>query len=276
MLVTAPMGYLEFSTGLSNAISWGSIGTKSLKEYKKEVFKMFEEQKIKRKLEYPDVSPFADENQEIQYISEVQLLANEVEFNPEDWLDEIPQNEGEVTEEVKEFTQINLFSSSVLVNPLYQEKTSPTEFKEATIKNISMLEGYSKNPENTMETEVVQEVIVETPKEPKKVGKRGIRKKVERDWSRFDSSVSKIQEVAKEVRTKVEPTVSVRPKVVSTVEEVKEETSIYYSRGMSLREFIKSNSIVTIEDALKYFERKEIMKNVSMGRVMKKGSRLFI
>ena len=68
MLVTAPMGYLEFSTGLLNAISWGSIGTKSLKEYKKEVFKMFEEQKIKRKLEYPDVSPFADENQEIQYI----------------------------------------------------------------------------------------------------------------------------------------------------------------------------------------------------------------
>ena len=276
MLVTAPMGYLEFSTSLSNAISWGSIGTKSLKEYKKEVFKMFEEQKIKRKLEYPDISPFADENQEIQYISEVQLLVNEVEFNPEDWLDEIPQNEEEVTEEVEEFTQINPFSSSVLVNPLYQEKPSPTEFREATIKNISMLEGYGKNPENTRETEVIQEVIVETPKEPKKVGKRGIRKKVERDWSRFDSSVSKIQEVAKEVRTKVEPTVSVRPKVVSTVEEDKEETSINYSKGMSLREFIKSNSIVTIDDALKYFERKEIMKNVSMGRVMKKGSRLFI
>ena len=276
MLVTAPMGYLDFSTGLSNAISWGSIGTKSLKEYKKEVFKMFEEQKIKRKLEYPDISPFADENQEIQYISEVQLLANEVEFNPEDWLDEIPQNEEEVTEEVEEFTQINPFSSSVLVNPLYQEKPSPTEFREATIKNISMLEGYGKNPENTKESEVVQEVIVETPKEPKKVGKRGIRKKVERDWSRFDGSAGKIQEVAKEVRTKIEPTVSVRPKVVSTVEEVKEETSIYYSRGMSLREFIKSNSIVTIDDALKYFERKEIMKNVSMGRVMKKGSRLFI
>ena len=276
MLVTAPMGYLEFTTGLSNAISWGSIGTKSLKEYKKEVFKMFEEQKIKRKLEYPDISPFADENQEIQYISEVQLLANEVEFNPEDWLDEIPQNEEEVTEGVEEFTQINPFSSSVLVNPLYQEKPSPTEFREATIKNISMLEGYGKNPENTKESEVVQEVIVETPKEPKKFGKRGIRKKVERDWSRFDGSVGKIQEVAKEVRTKIEPTVSVRPKVVSTVEEVKGETSIYYSRGMSLREFIKSNSIVTIDDALKYFERKEIMKNVSMGRVMKKGSRLFI
>lgn len=276
MLVTAPMGYLEFTTGLSNAISWGSIGTKSLKKYKKEVFKMFEEQKIKRKLEYPDVSPFADENQEIQYISEVQLLANEVEFNPEDWLDEIPQNEEEVTEEVEEFTQINPFSSSVLVNPLYQEKPSPTEFREATIKNISMLEGYGTNPNNTETTQVVQEVIVETPKEPKKFGKRGIRKKVERDWSRFDGSVGKIQEVAKEVLTKIEPTVSVRPKVVSTVEEVKEETSIYYSRGMSLREFIKSNSIVTIEDALKYFERKEIMKNVSMGRVMKKGSRLFI
>lgn len=276
MLVTAPMRYLEFTTGLSNAISWGSIGTKSLKEYKKEVFKMFEEQKIKRKLEYPDVSPFADENQEIQYISEVQLLANEVEFNPEDWLDEIPQNEEEVTEGVEEFTQINPFSSSVLVNPLYQEKPSPTEFREATIKNISMLEGYGKNTENTKESEVVQEVIVETPKEPKKFGKRGIRKKVERDWSRFDGSVGKIQEVAKEVRTKIEPTVSVRPKVVSTVEEVKEETGINYSRGMSLREFIKSNSIVTIDDALKYFERKEIMKNVSMGRVMKKGSRLFI
>ena len=266
MLVTAPMGYLEFSTGLSNAISWGSIGTKSLKEYKKEVFKMFEEQKIKRKLEYPDVSPFADENQEIQYISEVQLLANEVEFNPEDWLGDIPFGEEEVTEEVEEFTQINPFSSSVLINPLYQEKPSPTEFREATIKNISMLEGYGKNPENTRETEVVQEVIVETPKEPKKVGKKGIRKKVERDWSRFDGSVGKIQEVAREVRTKVE----------HTVDEVKKETGINYSKGMSLREFIKSNSIVTIDDALKYFERKEIMKNVSMGRVMKKGSRLFI
>lgn len=276
MLVTAPMGYMEFSTGLSNAISWGSIGTKSLKGYKKEVFKMFEEQKIKRKLEYPDVSPFADENQEIQYISEVQLLAKEVEFNPEDWLDEILQEEEVAEEKVEEFTQINPFSSSVLVNPLYQEKPSPTEFREATIKNISMLEGYGKNPENTESPRVVQEVILESPKEPKKVGKKGIRKKVERDWSRFDSSVGKIQEVAREVRTKVEPPVSVRPKVVDTVPEVKEETGINYSRGMSLREFIKSNSIVTIDDALKYFERKEIMKNVSMGRVMKKGSRLFI
>lgn len=282
MLVTAPMGYLEFTTGLSNAISWGSIGTKSLKEYKKEVFKMFEEQKIKRKLEYPDVSPFADENQEIQYISEVQLLANEVEFNPEDWLDEIPQSEEKVTEKVEEFTRINPFSSSVLVNPLYQEKPSPTEFREATIKNISMLEGYGTNPKNTESPEVVQEVIVEAPKEPKKVGKKGIRKKVERDWSRFDGYLGKIQEVAREVHDKVEPKVSVSPKVepkvsvLPKVEEVKEETSINYNKSMSLREFIKSNSIVTIDDALKYFERKEIMKNVSMGRVMKKGSRLFI
>ena len=139
-----------------------------------------------------------------------------------------------------------------------------------------MLEGYGKNPGNTESPEVIQEIIVETPKEPKKVGKKGIRKKVERDWSRFDSSVAKIQEVAKEVKTKVEPSVSVIPKVKNTVKEVKEETRINYSKGMSLREFIKSNSIVTIDDALKYFERKEIMKNVSMGRVMKKGSRLFI
>ena len=145
-----------------------------------------------------------------------------------------------------------------------------------------MLEGYGTNPKNTESPEVVQEVIVETPKEPKKVGKKGIRKKVERDWSRFDDSVAKIQEVAREVHDKVEPKVSVSPKVepkvsvLPKVKEVKEETSINYNKGMSLREFIKSNSIVTIDDALKYFERKEIMKNVSMGRVMKKGSRLFI
>ena len=231
---------------------------------------MFEEQKIKRKLEYPDVSPFADENQEIEYISEVQLLANEVEFNPEDWLEDT-----EDTNKVEEFTQINTFSSSVLSSPLYKEVEVPTEYREATLKNISILEGYGTNSISSelqeIVQEVVQKVIVETPKEPKKLGKRGIRKKVERDWSRFDNSVTKIQEVAKDIQKVIESKPTIR-----AVSSKPEDTGITYSKGMSLREFLKSNSVVTIDDALQYFERKEIMKAVSMGRVMKKGSRLFI
>lgn len=51
---------------------------------------------------------------------------------------------------------------------------------------------------------------------------------------------------------------------------------ITYYNGMSLRQFLRENPRSTIDVAENYFTRKEIMKEIQLGRVIKRGKKLFI
>ena len=51
---------------------------------------------------------------------------------------------------------------------------------------------------------------------------------------------------------------------------------ISYHEGMSLRQFLRENPRSTMEVAEKYFTRREIMKEIQLGRVIKRGQKLFI
>ena len=51
---------------------------------------------------------------------------------------------------------------------------------------------------------------------------------------------------------------------------------ITYHKGMSLRQFLRENPRSTMEVAEKYFTRRDIMKEIQLGRVIKRGQKLFI
>lgn len=79
------------------------------------------------------------------------------------------------------------------------------------------------------------------------------------------------------------PKVSQQPKVQQVAPKVQRvepkepaQRGIVYYNGMSLRQFLRENPRSSIEVAEKYFSRKEIMKEVQLGRVIKRGKKLFI
>lgn len=68
----------------------------------------------------------------------------------------------------------------------------------------------------------------------------------------------------------------VAPKVQRVEPKEPTQRGIVYYNGMSLRQFLRENPRSSIEVAEKYFSRKEIMKEVQLGRVIKRGKKLFI
>ena len=68
----------------------------------------------------------------------------------------------------------------------------------------------------------------------------------------------------------------VAPKVQRVEPKEPPQRGIVYYNGMSLRQFLRENPRSSIEVAEKYFSRKEIMKEVQLGRVIKRGKKLFI
>lgn len=86
----------------------------------------------------------------------------------------------------------------------------------------------------------------------------------------FDEGVSNTPtpKVVKKKKKPVEVVVEDKAKDVSPSE--------YYVNGMSLRDFIRQNRRVTLEIAEKYFTRTQIMKEIGLGKVIKRGKRLSI
>ena len=72
-----------------------------------------------------------------------------------------------------------------------------------------------------------------------------------------------------------------KPKVVNpregiTVESKPNVREVVYREGMSLRQFLRENPRSTMDVVEKYFTRKEIMKDIQLGKVIKRGKKLFI
>ena len=91
----------------------------------------------------------------------------------------------------------------------------------------------------------------------------------EEDYSSVDDLLGSVDEstivVARPTVTQSKPLVE-RPR----------KREISYHEGMSLRQFLRENPRSTMEVAEKYFTRREIMKEIQLGRVIKRGQKLFI
>lgn len=86
----------------------------------------------------------------------------------------------------------------------------------------------------------------------------------------FDSGVSHISKpkVVKKKKKPIEVVVEDKAKDIAPSE--------HYVNGMSLRDFIRQNRRVTLDIAEKYFTRTQIMKEIGLGKVIKRGKRLSI
>lgn len=275
----------QLSNDLYSSINWSKVGLKTFKEFKNSIFKEFEERELRFNVKYEKVTPFANQQIEIEYINEVQFVGEEEEFN----LDMFNIFEEDANDSVEDSLSVdNLVIEESLVENLVlkttkdgfdyygvelEEESEDSEddsFKESEdVEESSYEDSYFSQEVENFETPSI-DIVEEEPIKASEVVNKPIAPIVEGDdYSSVDELLGSVEEP---------PIVNVKPispKVTPTVEKPRRR-EISYHEGMSLRQFLRENPRSTMEVAEKYFTRREIMKEIQLGRVIKRGQKLFI
>lgn len=275
----------QLSNDLYSSINWSKVGLKTFKEFKNSIFKEFEERELQFNVKYEKVTPFANQQIEIEYINEVQFVGEEEEFN----LDMFNIFEEDANDSVEDNLSVdNLVIEESLVENLVLKTTKDgfdyygVELEEGledseddSSEDIEEVEDYS---EEGYSEETIEEPLDEpeegissnfiSPKPSSSIATPVVEPE-EDIYSSVDELLGSVEEP---------PIVNVKPpvpKVAPTVEKPRRR-EISYHEGMSLRQFLRENPRSTMEVAEKYFTRREIMKEIQLGRVIKRGQKLFI
>lgn len=358
--IVVPVEIGQFNTDLYSSVVWSKIGLLNFKQYKEKVFQEFEERELEFNNKYPKVTPFANQQIEMEYTKQVQFLGEEEEFNLEmfNLFDEsevaeeetlvsevsIPENvsrhyegigheelsskdpyanvifiddEDEVEEETSGsgdgYTQGEngyLYDEDGFIieddneeeeepqQPLYEEEY---RFDEDGLLIEDDEDSSAESGDLTSHSEVTSEGQfgnsvggvsgfggVDVDNIPRNIPQNPLQNKpvVSQVESRVASGSSSMEDIldmgmdAPQIRR---PQVNQQPKVQQVSPKVQRvepkepaQRGIVYYNGMSLRQFLRENPRSSIEVAEKYFSRKEIMKEVQLGRVIKRGKKLFI
>lgn len=275
----------QLSNDLYSSINWSKVGLKTFKKFKNSIFKEFEERELRFNVKYEKVTPFANQQIEIEYINEVQFVGEEEEFN----LDMFNIFEEDTNDSVEDSLSVdNLVIEESLVENLVLKTTKDgfdyygVELEEEledpeddSSEDIEEVVGYSEEgySEETIEGPLDEPLEDYSPNNSSPEPSSGIPTPVvelEEDiYSSVDELLGSVEEP---------PIVNVKPpvpKVAPTVEKPRRR-EISYHEGMSLRQFLRENPRSTMEVAEKYFTRREIMKEIQLGRVIKRGQKLFI
>lgn len=272
----------QLSNDLYSSINWSKVGLKSFKEFKNSIFREFEERELRFNIQYEKVTPFANQQIEIEYINEVQFVGEEEEFNLDmfNLFDEENTSEDDLSvENLKiEKSQVENLVLKTTEDGFdyYGVDLEDGEDEDDTFDN-SIEEGVSEvsAPEEVVYVEeekmIEEEELVNEPssnivlEEPTKIVSP-----VKDDlFSSVDDLLNSVDE------STIRGTKSVVPKRVPTKERPRTR-EITYHEGMSLRQFLRENPRSTMEVAEKYFTRRDIMKEIQLGRVIKRGQKLFI
>ena len=81
--VLVPVEIGQLNSDLYSSVVWSRVGLVNFKKYKEQVFSEFEERELEFSRKYPKVTPFANEQIEIEYTKQVQFIGEEEEFNLE-------------------------------------------------------------------------------------------------------------------------------------------------------------------------------------------------
>lgn len=358
--IVVPVEIGQFNTDLYSSVVWSKIGLLNFKQYKEKVFQEFEERELEFNNKYPKVTPFANQQIEMEYTKQVQFLGEEEEFNLEmfNLFEEsevteeetlisgvsIPENVSQHYEGIghEELSSKDPYANVIFIDdedeveeetsgsgdgytrckngylydedgfiiedndeeeeepqqPLYEEEYRfdedgfLIEDDEDSSTESGDLTSHSEVVSETQFVNSVSEVSgfegVEVMDIPRNIPQNPLQNKpvVSQVESRVASSGSSMEDIldmgmnAPQIRR---PQVTQQPKVKQVAPKVqrvepKEPTQrgIVYYNGMSLRQFLRENPRSSIEVAEKYFSRKEIMKEVQLGRVIKRGKKLFI
>lgn len=275
----------QLSNDLYSSINWSKVGLKTFKEFKNSIFKEFEERELRFNVKYEKVTPFANQQIEIEYINEVQFVGEEEEFN----LDMFNIFEEDANDSVEDSLSVdNLVIEESLVENLVL-KTTKDGFDYYGVELEEELEDSEDDSSEDIEevvnyseegySEELNEEPFDKPKEdvssnfksPKSSSSIAtpVVEPEEDVYSSVDELLGSVEETP---LVNVKPTA---PKVTPTVEKPRKR-EISYHEGMSLRQFLRENPRSTMEVAEKYFTRREIMKEIQLGRVIKRGQKLFI
>ena len=357
--IVVPVEIGQFNTDLYSSVVWSKVGLLNFKQYKEKVFQEFEERELEFNNRYPKVTPFANQQIEMEYTKQVQFLGEEEEFNLEmfNLFEESSESEEEtlvsevsipenVTQHYKGIGHEELSSKDPYANvifiddedeedeveketvsgytrdengylydedgfiveegddseepqqPLYEEEYKfdedgfLIEDDDYSSYKTSDFDGHSEvTPESQFSDSAVEssgsprvevaEIPRNVPQNP--LQNRPIVSQVESRVASGSSSIEDILDMGIETPQIRRPRVSQQPKVQRVAPKVQRvepkepsQKGIVYYNGMSLRQFLRENPRSSIEVAEKYFSRKEIMKEVQLGRVIKRGKKLFI
>ena len=272
----------QLSNDLYSSINWSRVGLKSFKEFKNSIFREFEERELRFNIQYEKVTPFANQQIEIEYINEVQFVGEEEEFNLDmfNLFDEENTSEDNLSvENLKiEKSQVENLVLKTTEDGFdyYGVDLEDGEDEEDTFDN-SVEEGVSEvsTPEEVVYVEeekmIEEEELVNEPssnivlEEPTKI----VSSVKDDPFSSVDDLLNSVDE------STIMGTKSVVSKRAPTKERPRTR-EITYHEGMSLRQFLRENPRSTMEVAEKYFTRRDIMKEIQLGRVIKRGQKLFI
>lgn len=365
--VVVPVEIGQFNTDLYSSVVWSKVGLLNFKQYKEKVFQEFEERELEFNNRYPKVTPFANQQIEMEYTKQVQFLGEE-EFNLEmfNLFDEgevaeeetlvsgvsIPENVSQHYEGIghEEISSKDPYANVIFIDDeddeevgvakvdetkytrgadglLYDEDGFLIEDDDSSEEDDSDTyysggsvdleeeprydedgflieddddssyesEEFVGHSEVTSENQFTDSVVTGTgsprvevaeisrnvPQNP--LQNRPVVSQVESRVASGSSSMEDILEMGIETQQIRRPKASQQPKVQRVVPKVQRvepkepnQRGIVYYNGMSLRQFLRENPRSSIEVAEKYFSRKEIMKEVQLGRVIKRGKKLFI
>lgn len=275
----------QLSNDLYSSINWSKVGLKTFKEFKNSIFKEFEERELRFNVKYEKVTPFANQQIEIEYINEVQFVGEEEEFN----LDMFNIFEEDANDSVEDSLSVdNLVIEESLVENLVL-KTTKDGFDYYGVELEEELEDSEDDSSEDIEevvnyseegySEELNEEPFDEPKEDVSSNFRSPKSSssiatpvVEPEEDVYSSVDELLGSVEEPPIVNVKP---ISPKVTPTVEKPRRREISYYE-GMSLRQFLRENPRSTMEVAEKYFTRREIMKEIQLGRVIKRGQKLFI
>lgn len=373
--VVVPVEIGQFNTDLYSSVVWSKVGLLNFKQYKEKVFQEFEERELEFNNKYPKVTPFANQQIEMEYTKQVQFLGEEEEFNLEmfnlfedgEVAEEetlvsgvsIPENVTQHYEGIghEELSSKDPYANVIFIDDEDEEEVGSTETDKGISANESkgyvrgddgllydedgfLIEDDDSSEEDDSDTyytgdshfveeeerydedgflieddddssiesadftshsEVISEnqftnsVVapsnsprVEVAEIPRNVPQNPLQNKpvvsqVESRVASGSSSMEDILEMGIDNPQIRRPRVSQQPKVQQVAPKVQRvepkepaQRGIVYYNGMSLRQFLRENPRSSIEVAEKYFSRKEIMKEVQLGRVIKRGKKLFI
>lgn len=352
--IVVPVEIGQFNTDLYSSVVWSKIGLLNFKQYKEKVFQEFEERELEFNNKYPKVTPFANQQIEMEYTKQVQFLGEEEEFNLEmfNLFDEsevaeeetlvsgvsIPEN---VTQHYKGIGHEELSSKDPYANVIFiddedevEEETSGDGYTRSENGYLYDEDGFiieeeeepqqplyeekykfdedgflieddedssAESGDLTSHSEVISETQfgnsvgevsnfegVEVVDIPRNIPQNPLQNKpvvsqVEYRVAGSGSSMEDLLDMGMDVPQIRRPQVARQPQVKQVAPKVQRvepkelsQRGIVYYNGMSLRQFLRENPRSSIEVAEKYFSRKEIMKEVQLGRVIKRGKKLFI
>lgn len=270
----------QLSNDLYSSINWSKVGLKSFKEFKNSIFREFEERELRFNIQYEKVTPFANQQIEIEYINEVQFVGEEEEFNldmfnlfdeentSEDALsvENLKIEKSQVENLVLKTTEDGFDYYGVDLEDGEDEDDTFDNSIEEGVSEVSALEEVVYVEEEKMIEEQSSNIVLDEPTQniPKVVSP------VKDDpFSSVDDLLNSVDE------STIMGSKSVVSKRVPTKERPRTR-EISYHEGMSLRQFLRENPRSTMEVAEKYFTRRDIMKEIQLGRVIKRGQKLFI